>query len=285
MATLPPISVIIPTWNRRGVISRALDSVLAQTHGDLEILVIDDGSTDGTEEFIKSSYPSTEMPTGKRLCYHRLPHCGVSAARNFGLEAARAELIAYLDTDNHWHPEYATRMAELFGRHENILSAYAAIHFEDSINNSCYILFRDYNRDHLLYQNFIDINIFMHRKDAYLQHGGFDIAMTRLVDWEMIIRYTENSPPLALQEVLATYHFQPDLAHITRCRGLRENLEHVLRKHARELFASPIPHRLNETSVPLWSGTLAQPEWHSCYAAIVEQLIQDGAQAGLTNAQ
>ena len=92
----PDISVIIPTYNRAHILPRALDSVLAQTQLPIEIIVVNDGSTDGTKSVL-SNYPGLKIIDQQ--------HSGVSAARNIGLEHTNGEWIAFLDSDDEWLPE------------------------------------------------------------------------------------------------------------------------------------------------------------------------------------
>lgn len=91
------ISVIIPVYNRPNLIKRAVDSVLSQTEPPLEIIVVDDGSTDETAELLHAY--------GTQLKVIRQENQGVSAARNRGIEAARGDWIAFLDSDDAWLPE------------------------------------------------------------------------------------------------------------------------------------------------------------------------------------
>jgi glycosyltransferase involved in cell wall biosynthesis len=91
------ISALIPTYNRRAQVMCAVDSVLAQTVPPDEVIVIDDGSTDGTAEAIRSTY-------GARVTLFRQQNAGVSAARNRGLREAQGEWIAFLDSDDIWLP-------------------------------------------------------------------------------------------------------------------------------------------------------------------------------------
>ncbi len=90
------ITVIIPTHNRAGLLTRALDSVLAQTLAPLEVILVDDGSTDGTDALIADRYPLVR--------YLKQKNRGVSAARNRGIAEARGEWIALLDSDDAWLP-------------------------------------------------------------------------------------------------------------------------------------------------------------------------------------
>lgn len=92
----PQVSVIITTYNRAAMVAEAVDSVLAQKMTDFELIVIDDGSTDQTEERL-SVY-------GSRLKYYQQENAGVSAARNRGIQFARAPLVAFLDSDDLWLP-------------------------------------------------------------------------------------------------------------------------------------------------------------------------------------
>jgi len=93
------VSVVIPTFNRAGSVIHAIDSVLAQTHHAVEVVVVDDGSTDDTGARIAQRYRGDE-----RVRYIRQPNKGVSAARNTGLAATRGQYIALLDSDDLWKP-------------------------------------------------------------------------------------------------------------------------------------------------------------------------------------
>jgi glycosyltransferase involved in cell wall biosynthesis len=97
----PEISVIIPTYNRRAMVLEAIDSVLAQTFREFELIVVDDGSTDGTAEYL------TRLD--KAIRTERIDHGGPAAARNRGVETARAPMIAFLDSDDLWAPNKLDR--------------------------------------------------------------------------------------------------------------------------------------------------------------------------------
>ena len=107
------ISIIIPTFERKHLIGRALDSVLKQTQPAREVIVIDDGSSDGTAGWIKKAYPSIILIEQKNK--------GVSAARNTGIRNAKSKWVALLDSDDEWLPEKLETQAELLQKNEGKL--------------------------------------------------------------------------------------------------------------------------------------------------------------------
>ncbi len=101
----PRVSVIIPTYNRAGLLQRAIESVLTQTFADLEVIVVDDGSDDGTENV---------LPTDARVVLIKLEHSGkLGVVRNAGLALARGEFVAWLDSDDVWLPQKLERRVAL----------------------------------------------------------------------------------------------------------------------------------------------------------------------------
>ena len=104
MSFRPFISVVIPTFNRALQVQAALKSVLAQTYSEFEVIVVDDGSTDGTGAAMQEVIRSQDTG-GERIRYFFQPNQGQSAARNKGTDEARGEWVAFLDSDDVWLPE------------------------------------------------------------------------------------------------------------------------------------------------------------------------------------
>src|SRR3954471_2818785 len=112
----PLVSVVIPTYNRASLIAESLDSVFAQTYPRLEVIVIDDGSTDGTENAV--------APYLDRIIYVRQKNQGLAGARNAGFAKASGEYIAWLDSDDLWNPEKtALQLAYLRKRPDTVCIA------------------------------------------------------------------------------------------------------------------------------------------------------------------
>jgi GT2 family glycosyltransferase len=103
------ISVVIPTYNRCELLRRALLSVLAQTLPPTEVVVIDDGSTDGTDVMVRNEFPEVR--------YYRQENCGVSSARNIGVQHTTGDWLAFLDSDDEWLPEKLARQTASLAAH------------------------------------------------------------------------------------------------------------------------------------------------------------------------
>ncbi len=106
------ISVVIPVWNRKEFLARAITSVQQQTTKPLEIVVVDDGSTDGGGEMVSREFPEVVLLTQSNL--------GVSAARNRGINCARGQWIAFLDSDDTWLPEKLARQTTLLENNRDV---------------------------------------------------------------------------------------------------------------------------------------------------------------------
>lgn len=107
------VSVIIPAYNRADIVGETIESVLAQTYPKFEVIIIDDGSTDNTREVVRRY-------SDPRIRYFYKANSGLSAARNSGLDSARGEFIAFLDSDDIWHPWKLAAQLEIFSRYPDV---------------------------------------------------------------------------------------------------------------------------------------------------------------------
>src|SRR5262245_29875714 len=118
------ISVVIPTYNRAHAIVTAMESVLAQSRGDLDLLVVDDGSTDDTGARARSV-------GDPRVRYVGRVHAGVSATRNAGVALARGPLIAFLDSDDVWKTDKLEREVDFLTRHPEVHAVFSDLEKHD----------------------------------------------------------------------------------------------------------------------------------------------------------
>ncbi len=187
LAGQPLVSVIIPVYNRKDTIKKAIDSVLNQTYQNIEVLVIDDGSTDSTMDVLNQF-------KGKGVLVFKQDHKGANAARNLGINHAKGEFIAFQDSDDEWLPEKLERqIAYMYSRKYEV--CYCAFYLYGKDNDE--IIPSNYKNKEALEKNLIDIlknynvvstqTLVLHRK-AVSEVGGFDVAMPRLQDYEYAIR-------------------------------------------------------------------------------------------------
>lgn len=115
----PLVSVVIPTYNRKDVVIAAIGSVVKQEYKNFELIVVDDGSADGTKECIERMFPD--------IMVVRQENKGVSSARNLGIENARGDYIAFLDSDDRWMPNKLLRQVEYIRKYPE----YAICHTEE----------------------------------------------------------------------------------------------------------------------------------------------------------
>ena len=113
----PEVSIILPTYNRKVLLDRALQSIFSQTYTDYEIVVIDDASTDGTVGWLQTAYP--------QITVIALDHNqGAAAARNVGIRAAQGNIIAFLDSDDQWHNQYLEKQVQSLADHPKAVLSY-----------------------------------------------------------------------------------------------------------------------------------------------------------------
>ena len=195
----PAISVIMPVRNREGVISCAIRSIQAQSFGGWELLVIDDGSIDGTRMVVEAFLGDSRIRLIQQAAV------GQSAARNQGLKAARGDVIAYLDSDNTAFPGYLAGLVGSFAADPTFECAYAALVADAPDIRASRIAWRPFDRAALLLANTIDLNVFAHRRVLAERVGGFDEELTRLADWDFILRCTRHRAPRRLALAGARY--------------------------------------------------------------------------------
>ncbi len=228
----PLVSVVIPAYNAERTIRVTLDSVLGQTVDDVEVIVVDDGSSDGTAGLVRA-VPDERV----RVLTQR--NAGHAAARNTGIGDARGQFVAVVDADDLWVPQKLERQLEYFRRQPGVGAVHAsAVHVDDSLRP----LFIGYCREGE--NRLLDVLCFrglpgvmctlMVKRELLNELGGFDPSLIILQDWELAIRLARRgqlhslSQPLALYRVHATNQSKQLELHV-------EPGERILR----ELFADP----------------------------------------------
>lgn len=218
----PAVTVVMPTWNRAHVLPDAIRSVQAQTFTDWELIVVDDASTDGT------SVAMQQFVADPRIRYIAQDHAGQCVARNRALAESRGALIAYCDSDNLWYPGFLAAAVPVFTANPAIQSLYGAM-MTDAHHPGEWLVFEPWDRAKLELGNYIDMSTFIHRRTLYEQHGGFDPTIRRLDDWDLILRYTAESPPHRLPALAVRYR-AVDSIRLTDTEALEPDVAAVRRK-------------------------------------------------------
>lgn len=202
----PTVSVVIVTYNKGDTISEAIESVLRQTYRDLELLVVDDGSTDDTAERVARF--------GPQVRYLRKENGGTGSARNLGIAQARGRFVAFLDGDDLWLPRKLERQMELFREQPEALAVQCSAHCVDErlrvFESRLCRPERDSLKRFLLFENLPAFSsAVVVRKEAFERIGGFATDLVILSDWEMACRLAREGLLLSHPEVLVLYrHYQ-----------------------------------------------------------------------------
>ena len=217
-------SIIMPTYNRKPIIAKAIDSLLHQTYQNFELIIVDDGSTDNTNSYLQKYY-AKEIASGK-IKYFYKENSGVCKSRNYGLLFAENEWIAYLDSDNLLYPHYLEMFVQHIMKHKNKIF-YAQLR---TMSNRK-ILGSKFNYKKLLKANYIDLGVFIHHRSIYQKLGGFDENMTRLVDWDLIARYTKKYKPFFISKPVILYNDLDNHTRISNSASYNDNFRYFKKKH------------------------------------------------------
>jgi glycosyltransferase involved in cell wall biosynthesis len=207
----PLVSAIVPTYNRADTVGQAVESILGQTYKNIEVIVVDDGSTDGTHDVLQRF--------GSRLRIFRQENAGPSAARNRGIAAAQGEMIAFLDSDDTWLSEKIERQTRLLSAADRSVpccicnATIRAANGPDGTSFQSALL--DPAVDEGLWLNVAQVLIgrfllfsqaVLIRRSALDRVGGFDENLRYLEDYDLALRLSSLGPWAFTRELLLIYH-------------------------------------------------------------------------------
>jgi glycosyltransferase involved in cell wall biosynthesis len=236
----PLVSVILPTYNRAPLLRRSIQSVLSQTYSNLELLVVDDCSSDSTQSVVQSF-------RDKRI--HFLKHekkQGGAIARNTGIKAAKGAYIAFQDSDDEWLPRKLEKQMKAFEIGQPNLGVVFSNYWRINRHRKFYGLYNvadllkltpEKIHDVLLEENFVGTPMAVVRKVCFEKVGLFE-ALPRLQEWDLWIRISQHYSFCHINEPLVNVYVQPDsISHdIT---ALIEAREYLLNKYFEEISKKP----------------------------------------------
>jgi glycosyltransferase involved in cell wall biosynthesis len=233
---VPRVSVIIPTYNRSQFITEAVDSALAQTYTDREVVVVDDGSTDDTRRVLE--------PYRDRIVYQYQENAGVSAARNTGIQMAGGEWIALLDSDDEWRPEKLAVQMQAVDREPSIVAHMVNVDLTDyGSAHGCsfeHCRFPMTDREgvipepfipHFTYRTLAWPSAMLYRKRAALGAGLYDEAFTFSEEYDFDCRLAlQGAWGYCWDKLVAAHRRQETGASL---QSMREDLVVALRARMR----------------------------------------------------
>jgi len=204
----PKVSVCIPTYNRKDYLKEALESVFAQTYKDYEVIIVDDGSTDGTDQMIKEA--------GYNVRYCWAEHIGQAAARNKLIELAHGEYITFLDSDDLLFPDAIQKLMNVIDSYSPQVVAYGSHIGIDENGNHIHTKQHRLPSDNIVAELFEYIHVHscgtMCAKIIYERGGGFDTSLRRCAVYKLLL------------ELSLKYKFIPVDGPIYKRRRHKENL-------------------------------------------------------------
>jgi hypothetical protein len=248
---MPQVSVIIPTYNHAQFLRGAIESVLHQSFKDYEIIIIDDGSTDSTQQVVK--------PYLKSCLYIYQENKGRGGARNTGLKKAQGEYIAFLDADDLWLPEKLKIQINYLKAHPELAFVFSDFIVISSSGEKIRHI-GGFKKDllHLIQENFIPTLTVVAKKECFEKVGFFNETLPYAEDYEMWLRITQSYSLGYLPQVLAKYRasdyskfqlLQFTLSEIRVISGLSTNLyQKKIKKKLGQLFytAGRLARELNQ---------------------------------------
>lgn len=216
--TSPCVSILVPTYNRRALLLEALDSIAHQSYDDYEVIVIDDGSTDGTAQIFDPPRPKTQY-----VCQPR--NAGPAAARNRGLIEAAGQYVTFLDSDDLWRPDFLQRFLDFFKSNPQLMIAYCRMDNVDQNGNAttgnqrrCYA---GKITESLFCSTFIHTPSVMARREILNEAGGFNADLPVVEDYHLWLRLSLKYEFGFIDEALSLRRRHGgSLSRHHRCRNL-----------------------------------------------------------------
>ncbi|WP_156383779.1 glycosyltransferase family A protein [Methylobacterium sp. Leaf456] len=280
LPAMPLVSVIMPTFNRAHTIAEAIGSVLEQSYPNWELLVCDDGSTDRTAQVVAQM-------ADPRIRYLAFERANGAVARNRGLALARGDYIAYLDSDNLWHPSLLDAMLRALLAAPSRPCAYAGYLDTEIVGTRVALqalAVAPFDSVRLAEANFIDLNTICHHRHLYDWLGGFDETLPRVQDWDLALRYFSIFRPLHVPELLAFYRRNIAWGQVTAAAPVEDTNAVVTRKTAARLDDGHLRLDIDWPADPRLTVILGPEPEAALLAELLIHLGTDGAEITLAHA-
>ena len=237
------ISIVCPTYNSKLFIERTLKSVISQTVKPSELIISDDGSTDGTLDFIKKFFDSNQVEFEYKIIQNS--HQGPGAARNSGIKNSTCEWIAFLDSDDIWYPNKISKIHEIISQNEDVnFICHNEIHVSKGNKKYAVDYSKKFNADKTIFEQLYVSNLFstsavVCKKDLLVNHGMFDESLMSAQDYDLWLALAPNINVYFAKEILGEYTIRPgNITSSSMIKRLRNEI-----KIAKKYSSSLKPHK------------------------------------------
>lgn len=285
------VSVVLPTYNRSRFICESVESALNQTWRNIELIVVDDGSTDNTAEIL------SRYKNDIRLKYHYQDNMGQSAARNYGISLARGHYISFLDSDDVWIADKLEKQLEATVNNPEYDIYYGDIILIDEYGN-------EISRDNmtrysgnvtgrLIGDNFISMSTTLTRRECFNRNGLFNESDRLAEDYELWLRFSVNCRFLYIPEYFCKYRvmnnqlssnadkrldcneaiirsFIQDNRHILSGNEIRRGLSHFYARRARYEAGHS---KISNAAITLTRSLYYDPLWVGPWRVLARMLL------------
>lgn len=237
----PNITVLLPVYNSEDFIAEAVESVLNQTYSNFELLIIDDGSTDGTNEILQRL-----AANDSRIRIRQRENRGLIATLNEGIALCSSEFVARMDADDYALPHRLAVQHDYMMEHPEMAVCSAGI---EEYETGRLLIWEGYGeavRARLLFGCCLYHPTIMARRSALLAVGGYDAAMPCAEDYGLWMRLTEAGYSLAvLPQVLLRYRVHPHLSRAAYKWQMGETTAHIQQRQLSLLGVAPTPRQMD----------------------------------------
>lgn len=226
------LSIIIPCYNQGKYIKETIESVKASTYRDFICIIVNDGSTDNSEEIILN-----EISGDSRFNYFKNDNHGLPYTRNFGIKQANSKYILCLDSDDKISPTYIENAIKYLNEHNDVALYYgnAKMFYDDGTE-------KDWRLQEFLYSKLLRFNMIysscIYRRKDYERCGGYDENMSGYEDWEFLIRLLYNNDKVYRTDDVVFYYRRHDGSMDTVAKKDIEKYRQYIREKNRDIFSS-----------------------------------------------
>lgn len=248
---MPTVSVVVATYNCAQYLPQTIGSVLAQTYRDYEIVVVNDGSTDYTDE-VMSSFVNNH---GVR--YYTIPHWGVARAKNAAIAKAQGEYVAFLDADDLWEPTKLQKQMDVFRKNPSAGLVCSDVRWVDDRGDATPSeprrLFQGQVLPHLYGNNFVSFSTCVVRRTLLERCGAFDESLGLNEDYDLWLRLS----------LVTEFDYVPEMLAAYRLRNGQVSAD----REGRALWGRLIEDRFREKHRRYVTGQmLSNAEWERTYS-------------------